>query len=530
MSENTLDLTELRAIAEQAEALLSGKEYFLGSLVNRFRQAANSHPHDQTIRIMQATLEKRLQKNSSIDVMSQREIQALYDDVGGLGNRTHFKEELGDLLFIDRVEKVAHKNEGFIHTLRAREDQLEFRDQAAISELEGLWSNAATTEVKSRFTESGRRGLEIELEGLGFSSPTVEVAAQDQNFLVYAAEVGTSRGRIPFLIPAEVKQGSVLMPSVFVSGNEFKDLNVQNLKGHLEGDVAFQRISTPTAVLSTLNRLASLVNPQPVTKESDLDDVQIPLSGPALYADLIGHTDPSLNENRIIDDRMPQVQMPKALEGISESAIRETLIEAGLSFDRDLVLGAKSVVANELKIAAIGHDRITIDSEFDGGITLATNIVGKGGRKKVEVPVEIKEGRILMPGSFISGPDVRSFDSESLRAFANEVEGAEFDPFLSDKYDMNFNKLHQRAMRKAAHGDFIEATEILSIINEKFGPEFHRIAHDDLMDLLKVGYNEEEKPLTAMEKFTQEAAAKAADKENQIRMMANPMLFYPKDK
>jgi uncharacterized protein YjgD (DUF1641 family) len=94
---------------------------------------------------------------------------------------------------------------------------------------------------------------------------------------------------------------------------------------------------------------------------------------------------------------------------------------------------------------------------------------------------------------------------------------------------MNFADLHKLVLRKAAYGDFIEATESLSIINDKFGPEFHKMAHDNLMELMRIGYGAEEKPLSAMEEFTKMAAEKAKERAERMSMMDNPMLFYPKE-
>jgi len=384
---------------------------------------------------------------------------------------------------------------------------------------------------QSSFVESGRRGVEIELESLGFLNPNVEVAAKDPKFVVYAAEVDNRRGRIPFLIPAEIKLGSVLMPSIFVAGDGFKDLNQANLHSYVNDGAGVVAGVSPKAVLDTLNRLTN-VSSGNLDKHANYDNggfEDIVPEGPAFFMSHIGHTDPSLNEISEIDDKVAQVPLPPALVGIGNSLISETLAEAGLSYSRELVLAAKQLVVNELKMANLTHDKVMIDSEFTGGVTLATNINGKGGKKRIEVPVEIVNERVLMPSSFTSGAMAGPFNEASLKSFANKIDGAEFDPFLSDKYDMNFNELHKLALRKAAYGDFIEATEILAIVSDKFGADFHKIAHDDLMSLMRVGYAEEEKPLTAMEQFAKEAEAAAKVRAERMSMMDNPMLFYPKD-
>lgn len=516
---NDVDIKEL---IQLADSLLNGKEMFVSSVVDRIRKAASKYPHDQAIRTLQVAVEQRFKKEGSLGTISQAEIQSYYDDVSGLGNRTHFTEELGDLLLEDRVGKVAHYDDEYVKGLRNHGESLDIYDNQRVGELQGLWGEPNTAMIRSASAENGRRGIEIELESLGFSQPSVEVTDYNDNFIVFAAEVGTRKGRVPFLIPTEVKEGSVLMPSVFVSGDEFRDLTADNLHNHVNSDITKMKHATPKAILTTLN---SFIAGPDVVKEA-AGDFAAPLSGPEFYMDHLGHTDPSVNRD-YIDEAAPQVPLPPALQGLGEDLIRETLVEAGLSYDRETVLTAKQIVSNELKLANISFDTIKVASEFDGGITLAVNIGGKGGKKKIEVPVEVVEGSVLMPSSFISGPMAGSFDESGLNAFANQVEGEARDPFLTDKFAMTYPELHKLVLKKAAYGDFIEATDSLNIINEKFGPDFHRAAHEDLLDLLKVGYGQDDKPLTAMERFAEEAALKAADKESQIKMTGNTMLFYP---
>lgn len=524
-------LDKIKELGQQAASLLNGKEFFLGEVVNRFRTAASKYPHDQAIRTMQVGLEQKLGREGSVAIYSQASLQNMYDEVSGLGNREAFMEELGDLLLENRVTPVAHYNDDFVRGLRNNGEELEITNKDEVNTLASMWDEDPSARVvKSSFVESGRRGVEIELESLGFVNPTVEVAASDSNFVVYAAEVDNRRGRIPFMVPAEIKLGSVLMPSVFVAGDEFQDLTKVNLQTYVNDIGSVAGSATPKGVLDTLNRLTG-------NKESKLDkqasvsnfDNVLPEGQMLFSTSFLGHTDQSLNEVNEIDVKAPEVPLPPALAGLGESVIRETLVEAGLSYSRDLVVAAKELVGNELKLANIPHDRIVIESEFTGGITVATNITGKGGKKRIEVPVEIANDQVLMPNSFTSGAMAGPFNETSLRSFANKVEGAEFDPFLSDKYDMNFNQLHTLALRKAAYGDFIEATEILSIVNDKFGPEYHKMAHDDLMGLMRIGYSEEEKPLTAMEKFTQTATKAAEERAERMAMSDNPMLFYPKE-
>jgi len=522
-------IKQIKNLGQSTESALNGKELWISGVVGRFKEASERHPHDPLIRRLESVLEGKLKREGNLSTISQREMQNLYNEMSGSGNLELFREELGDLLIESGPSSVASHNPDFIKGLRADGEELNVANQHDVSALSALWSGDPSDRVlKSAFVESGRRGVEIELESLGFANPTVAVAAKDLNFVVYSAEIDNRKGRIPFLIPAEIKLGSVLMPSVFVAGDSFEDLNADNIKAYTDDHTSLGSAS-PKGVLDTLRRLTATVNGTKNVKEASMDNSfdDILPHGDAIFSSTLGHTDSSLNSINEIDDKVAQVEMPKALVGISDALVRETLAEAGLSYSRELVLAAKQVVSNELKVAGIAHDKLSIESEFSNGITIATNISGKGGKRRIEVPVEIVNEKVLMPGGFTSGAMAGKFNEEGLKSFANTADGAEFDPFLNDKYDMNFNELHRYAMKKAAYGNFAEATEVLSIISDKFGHEYHKMAHDDLMSLMRVGYQKDVKPLSAMEAFAKQASDAAQERASRINMTNNAMLFYP---
>lgn len=518
-------MEDIKRLAAIAEEILNGKEFLLGSVSERLHVAASKYPHDQAVRNMQLIIDNKVSKMGKAAIISQAELQTIYDDLSGLGNRAAFQEELGDLLLEDRRAKVANYNDNYVSGLRDSGTDMDIVNRDEVSEYEAMWNGDHSNAVRASFIENGKRGVKIELASLGFSNPTVEVVTSDKNFVVYAAEVDSRHGRVPFLIPAEVKLGTVLMPSVFVSGKEFVDLTPENLRAYVNNARSIQRHAAPKDVLNHLNKLIKGAQSATI---SDSDDYHVHVDNPGLFMEFVGHTDKDI-QHTPIEYQAPMAKMPEALVGLSDSMIQETLLEAGLSFPRELIVTAKTVVSNELKIAGIEHDAITVSSEFDYGVVLATNIVGKGGRKKIEVPVEIKDSRVLMPSSFISGAMAGPFESEEIKAFAHKIDNAEFDPMLTDKYSMGYADLHKLAMKKAAYGDFIEATEVLSVINDKFGSELHRMAHHDLMELMRIGYSPENNAISAIDKFAEDLNRKAQDEEYKMKIVNNPMLFYPSE-
>lgn len=523
MSTKPSDIQELAKLAELAQSLLNGKEYLIGSVADRFTKAANKYPHDQTIRAMQNVFERRIAKEGSLTIVSQQDIQSLYDEVSNLGNNVKFEEELGDLLLENRRHSNATYNDKYIRSIRDSGTSMDLADSETVAELGNLFAGPGDKLAQSKFVENGRKGVVMELSSMGFANPSVEIANRDNNFVIYAAEVDTRHGRIPFLIPAEIKLGSVLLPSVFVSGNEFLELNAENVHIHINKVIGSNiKLATPTTVLSTLNKLVGTVE---LTKQaSDNGFADVMPESPGYYRDVIEEA-----PHELMGLQADKVEMPQDLRGLSESMIRETLLEAGLSYNRDLVIAAKNMLATELRSCGLHYERVAVSSEYPGGIILAVNIVGKGGKKGIEVPIEIASNQILMPTTFVSGASAKNFDALTLRTFADEQEG-EFNPTLSDKYDMSFKDLYSTALTSAAHGNFVDVEESLAVIAEKFGPEFHKVAFADLMQLVDIGFNQPvDKPLDEVERYIQAAAENIRHKEADIKMSKNLIYLYPED-
>lgn len=523
MANKTTDLNEIAQLRRMAEGILDGKEYFVGTIANRLDAVAKEYPHDQAILLMQASMKKRFEKDGSLSTISQREFQSLYDGVCGLGNLEVLRTEFNDLLISPVDNKVANYNENFIDTLRGDGEQREVVEPSLVSEFETIFKEPGEKLATASYIESGRKGVELELASMGFANPTVEVAAQNNDFVVYAAEISTRVGRVPFLIPAEVKLGSVLLPSVFVSGNEFLDFSKNNIVQHAHSTQG-KKLATPNAVMQTLAKLKGKNDMQKTAFSNQFDSDYIPES-PGLYAELV-EEGPAHGEG--LD--FPQVEVPKPLQGITDDVVSETLIEAGLSFDRDIVLKAKKALAVELESMGFRPDTVKIASEYAEGIVLATSIVGKGGKKTIQVPIEIKGEKVLMPSTFTSGVVAKSFNEKNLRSFADERIGGEFDAFFSDKHHMNFNELYNIALKSAAFGNFVEVEECLAVIDEKFGSSFHKMAFEDLMGLVRVGFNSEsEKPLDEIDEYIKQASEQLRDKESNVKLSSKLLYLYPED-
>lgn len=515
---NNFDASKLVRMAEE---FLEGREFFVSAVLERVREASNAFPHDGAIRTAQLVLEKKASREGSLATMSQNDFQRLYTDVSGLGNTEVFRELLGDLLRQDGPSAVAHYNNELASSLRSSGTEVDLVDPDLAESFAGLF-DAPSNVVRGSFIDNGRKGVELELTSLGFLSPSVEVAAKNDQFVVYAAAIDSSNGRFAALVPAEIKMGTVLMPSVFVSGGHFVELNRSNLLSYAQEVAQVGAKDHPQKILEALTAAATQQDGMEKTASVQMDGNSIVLAAPSIY------------QAQIEDDRPTEleltpevVSMPQELEHLTEGMIRDVLVEAGLSFDAPVIASAKNVISSELQGMGIPYGKISVASEFDSGILISATLKGLGGAKTIDVPVEIVNGQPLMPSVFTSGVVAKPFEERELKAFAMGSEGT-FNAIMSDKYGMTFPELHKFALKNAAFGNFVEVEESLAVIAERFGDQYHKFAFDDLMGLLNAGFNEEQ-PAESVDRYLKEAMDKARDQESNIKMSGNLLYLYPEE-
>ena len=221
--------------------------------------------------------------------------------------------------------------------------------------------------------------------------------------------------------------------------------------------------------------------------------------------------------------------MPEELRSLTEGVIEETLVEAGLSVGRDVVMKAKGTLSSELSAMGIMHGKIKVDSEYPEGIVLATNVSGTGGIKTIKVPLEIHGKHVQLPSKFTSGDITADFDEAALQAFAAKSESGEHLLSISGSFHLTFPDLYNRALKNAAFGNFVEVEDCLAIIQERFGASFHKTAFNDLMTLININFSEDtQSPVDEVEQYIQAAAENIRHKEANIKMSDNLMYLYPK--
>ena len=512
----SVDLAQLLSLANQ---VLTGKEYFISTVLGRLDDASTALPHDNAIRTAQYAMRRRLEKEGSLGTITQKQFQELYDEVCSLGNKTAFRELLGDLLITGAPESVANYNSDFMSSRRDTDDVIKLADDNLVGEFASLWGESAV--IGDSVVANGRDSLQLHFASMGFGSPVAEVVGRTDNFAMFSVQSDSPIGRFTAYVPVEIKLGSVLMPSVFASGDGFSELTKDNLLAHASGlKSGATKEASPHKLLAGLMAVADTERKPVAIKTASGEDIAI--SAPTLYQ--------TVNENVLPNEFGEQFSsLPEPLVGLMSNDIRDSLVEAGLSYDKNAVVTAKTIIGDQIRSAGLRVERMSVESEFDGGFVVSANVIGAGGKKTIQVPVEVVSGQVLMPSVFTSGAAVEAFDVQSLRKFASASDVGVFNAAFSNKSGWAYRDLYTHAVKSAAYGNFVEAEDAMAVIAEQYGPEFHRAAFIDLSDILSNSFSAVSESPSSVETMIAEANERARNAEDRIKMSSTLMYLIPED-
>ncbi|MFA5048450.1 MAG: hypothetical protein WC516_05515 [Patescibacteria group bacterium] len=481
------NFSSLKIQAELALAKLTeGKHYVLGELKDRLQKVAETYPQDTVINAMANVVEQLYHKHPD-QFISQGDIEKLYGELVGLNaTGTKFREVLGDLLLSEKRASV-ETNSKYIQGVRdVNLETLEYDiNKEAKSELDKMFE-PISDRYDPQCASAAKEKVELELLSLGYHTARVRLAGGNSKFLVFAADLDTNRGAVRVYVPADAS--GTQLPSVFVAGDKFEELNTSILNAHL--DNAAQRtnyLPNVSAILYSLNVLTG--NVKSALPEDDFAKIatKMPaangsegLSTPGVFASL---PDESKNIGEV---RIPKTEVPVPLK-ILAAELEESVLETAVGYPQAAVRLTKRMLVAELNSMGFKGTQVRVAAPMNDGFICEATINTSGGKTTIEIPVEMKGNAPLLPSVFAKGDYVAEFTAANLHAFA--MSGFVNDDALvsrqySDLDSMGLPQLKDLIVNSALNGDFESCDEALAIIGEKFDGNTYRNVIADYQTML----------------------------------------------
>lgn len=472
------------------------KDYFVSDVLGRI-EAAYSRTRDASLHALHNVVSAK----SGEVIISRAELRNSWSRVASLGRPDVVRDEIGDLLGdITPDSGVVRSNEKTAMNAGGAALDIAVDEAGKYAALFG--DLVATASIRN-----GADSICAEIKDCGLDAK-LTLAAQDSRFAVFAAELSDGKRTSTALIPAEVKSGTVLFPSVFF-GSSFAEFNSDNLKRWASGGGR----ATATAV-GLLDKLNNLAGPAVVKAAQDNWDAGIGVDGGAGF-DLGSSLSPVLPNADI------SLELSPAAKELGGTDFEQVFKEATLKCGQEKLASARQMLANELRFANIRHDKIVVEGELENGVRLGTHVRSAAGKQYIVVPVEFDGKNVLIPGFFQAGNRVLEFSDSSLQRLASE-NSTSFSSFASDMRGATFADLYKVVIKNAQYGNLSGAEEAMAVILQEHGEDLHRQAFNDMVSVIRKSATMER---NAFDKYADDLAAGGSETANYVSTRTDAAMF-----
>jgi hypothetical protein len=479
-------MTNFNALKNQAEYLLTkmehGKGYRIGDLNQRLRQVADENPGDIVIGSVAGVIE-RLHSKDPEAMITQGQLEEVYQELVGLNRNTRFREVLGDLLISD-INKADLTNKNFVGAMRDPvEGTLDYDVDKKVKDGFDNMFRATENSYDPKNASRAKDKVELELKSMGFNSH-VRLAGGNARFLVFATSLDTNRGAISLYIPAEASGDK--LPSVFVGSNTFETLTASNLSDYLStASYNRERLPEVSNILNTLDQVLGITSKATKQDEfaqlfANLSDANGSegLSSPGLFAELP-------NQNTLKDIEIPNTPVPAELKALT-SNIEESVLEAAVGYPQASVRLAKRMIIAELGSMGFKNSQVRIASSTGDGFICEAILNTPRGKLQIEIPIEMSGNAPLLPSVFAKNDYVADFNAYNIHALALKDAGYVEGAIKNDAqlYGMSLAELKDVMIKSASKGDYNTCDEVMEAIADRFDENTYCSAVSDYQKLL----------------------------------------------
>jgi len=442
-------MKEINRIVAQAKRALdvleNGKTFTTTYVVNRLEKAAALNSKDTLICHMRDVIANRRSDNKFI---TQREISEIYDHLYGLGGgRSNFRKEVGDLL-PDKHATIKLEDSGASGARIPYGEKLSplYEENEFSKELAGVFSldkQSSFSALSDNTVRKAEKFAKLQLVSLGCVPQEVTAVRTNDHFILCNASIDTSDfTQVNVPIPVQVTNGIPALPNHFVQGDELVKLNKENLYVYIKDTNNFRK-------KTNVNKFAS--------------------------------------QRSVSDFKVDTPVVPVSLEKYAD--LENDLVAAASSFGVEQIKMATGVVAVELSGYGVPNPQVRVASSTDKTLTFAADIPTAHGRVEINVPVDMPNGKPVIPSSFIVSGKSYRLNEDGLRSIMKASDHKNDISKVSREAEemtrLSYGQLVDRIINGVSNNDYRQAEDALSVIGEKFDGQQYLSALDKFSKLLK---------------------------------------------
>ncbi len=464
------------------------QKFSAASLVQRFVDVEDKYRHDAVIRNVGGAVERMAARDPNHE-LSKSDIAELYRHFSGLDPSTKFKEVFADLLPTEDLE--APKQQNIISKRRVPyNEQASARDLTTaqyeaieVDELDAALEHSVESLIPSiekfdpelmknsalhdpRLVEAGAHIVATQLESLGLEDVKATLKHGVQGCLLYLASFPTTRGTAHVNVPLGVEKEGPILPSLFAdpTGKRVYAFSTEGIEELMDDMDEIRRELHAEKAKRLRTTMANDTVRDPAnnaTEAIEVDEIQA-------YVEEIA---------------------PKTLREVSveladvEAILENAVVQKASRYNTQAIGIGRDLVHDELKKIGFVNPQVRFSGDFERGLAFDAKLWTKRGEFEITIPVEVNNGQILFPSSFVGDDgEIRDLSADQIDTLVTDGEEIEEAELL--RHNAAFVSLDYNSLRKIAHKATFDhkqevAKQALSLIRDKFGEEAYSNAVSD---------------------------------------------------
>lgn len=496
------------------------QKFSAASLVQRFTDAEDKYRHDSVIRNIGGAIERIATRDPNHE-LSKSDIADLYKHFSGLNPSTKFTEVFADLLPTEDLETPEQQNMiskrriPYNEQSSARDLTTAQHEAIEVDELDAALEHPVESLIPSvekfdpesiknsalhdpRLIEAGAHIIATQLESLGLEDVKATLKHGVKKCLLYLASFPTTRGTAYINVPLGVEKEGPILPSLFAdtTGKRVYAFSTEGIEDLMEDmdDIRHEIHAEKAKRIRTTMANDTVRDPANNTTEAfEVDEVQA-------YVEKVE---------------------PKTLREVSveladvEAILEDAVVRKASRYNAQSIDLGRDLVHDELKKIGFVNPQVRFSGDFERGLAYDAKLWTKRGEFEITIPVEVGNGQILFPSSFV-GDDgqIRELNADQIDGLATEGEETEEAEML--RQNAAFVALDYNSLRKIAHRATFDhkhevAKQALSLIRDKFGEDAYGNAVSDYQTWIEEATNDYECRCAGCEHYKKRNAKYASD-------------------
>jgi hypothetical protein len=504
---NNKELTSL--ITNIASAIEANEKFALPIIAAKARREAQARLTDTSLITASQVLTKMASKHNFI---SKSELQEVVDRFGASHSKlaTVFEEELGRRTTNAPALFSRDSQEG----KSVEHDYKKLTDPVLSNALSSAFDKSPVAKIYSQDTaHRAERAVYAQLLAIGLEPKEITTFAGKEDIIICQASHETPKGYANTLIPVEIKEGKALLPTLFLSKEGFRDLEIKSYEQHILSVAGGSFKVDGEKLLNILDRV----------KNGEVEHTNVVELAAIKIASESGS--PSFDPNSLyykeLEEPVLDIEIPKMSE-TEESKFASTLGKpdgiAKFIHGNKIVEAGRSMLTHKFSEMGYNYVQIKVADVDKDKIFYAVAIGTNAG---FNVPIDIENGLVMSPKILFANNMVSAFNKTAIDDVIKSGDGGNKRALavVSQCYDMKPSDLLNVVKESVEEGNYERAEDAINVLGET-DPNTQKIAIAHMIMVLTENSNGSQENIKAMQKI-------ASEKINDVPCLMNYKIFFP---